>query len=269
MVKNLFPCFAVLGCVILYGAVMRLNADEPITPTKVIRPFNGKNLDGFYTFQKDSGHKDPKDVYSVLDGMIHISGEGRGYLATEKAYRDYHLSIEYKWGKRNDSSGYVRNSGVLLHKINPDNVWPTSIEVQLAQGCEGDFIVIRGKDENGKPEPATITSEVRIAADKKSRWQPGGQTLKYTGRQFWWSKHQVGFKEKVDTRGKDDVASELGEWTRVECICRGDRITIKVNGVTVNECFDVHPAVGRILLQNEGNEVYFRNFELRPLARAE
>jgi len=61
----------------------------------------------------------------------------------------------------------------------------------------------------------------------------------------------------------------LGEWTRVECVCRGDRITIKVNGVTVNECFDVHPAAGRILLQNEGNEVYFRNFELRPLAKIE
>jgi len=261
--------FAGLTCVILVFVSTPLHAAEPTTPTKIIRPFNGKNLDGFYTFQKDTGHQDPNKVYSVSNGMIHISGEGRGYLATEEAYRDYHLSIEYKWGKRTDGSGYVRNSGILLHKINPDSVWPTSIEVQLAQGCEADLIVIRGKDENGKPEPATITSEVRIAADKKSRWQPGGKKLKYSGRQFWWSKHQVGFKEKLDTRGKDDVASPLGEWTRVECICRGDRITVKINGQTVNECFDVHPSAGRILLQNEGNEIYFRNFELRPLKRSE
>ena len=211
MRKNSISCIVVLGCSILYGTVMRLNADEPMTPTKVIHPFNGKNLDGFYTFQKDSGHKDPNGVYSVADGTIHISGEGRGYLATEQSYRDYHLSIEYKWGKRTDGSGYVRNSGVLLHKINPDNVWPTSIEVQLAQGCEGDLIVIRGKDANwqaGTGDHHQRSS--RSPPTRKAAGKPGGQNLKYSGRQFWWSNHQVGFKEKVDTRGKDDVASELG-----------------------------------------------------------
>ena len=197
--------------------------------------------------------------------MIHISGEGRGYLATEQLYRDYHLVVEYKWGDRTDGSGYVRNSGILLHKINPDNVWPTSVEIQLAQGCEGDFIVIRGKDADGKPEPATISSETRIAQDKRTRWHKGGKVVKYSGRQFWWSNHQPFFKEKLDTRGKEDVASPLGQWTKVECICRGSRITVKINDTTVNECFAVHPAAGRILLQNEGNEIFFRNFELRPL----
>ena len=63
------------------------------------------------------------------------------------------------------------------------------------------------------------------------------------------------------------MASPLGQWTRVECICDGDRITIKINGVTVNECFDVWPSAGRILLQNEGNEIYYRKFELHPLRR--
>ena len=197
--------------------------------------------------------------------MIHISGEGRGYLATEQLYRDYHLVVEYKWGDRTDGSGYVRNSGILLHKINPDNVWPTSVEIQLAQGCEGDFIVIRGKDADGKPEPATISSETRIAQDKRTRWHKGGKVVKYSGRQFWWSNHQPFFKEKLDTRGKEDVASPLGQWTKVECICRGSRITVKINDTKVNECFAVHPAAGRILLQNEGNEIFFRNFELRPL----
>ena len=45
-------------------------------------------------------------------------------------------------------------------------------------------------------------------------------------------------------------------------------ITIKINGMTVNECFDARPAAGKILLQTEGHEVYFRNFELRPLPAA-
>lgn len=237
-------------------------AAEPIVPSDhVLRPFNGQDLSGWTTWLKESGDKDPRGVFDVVDGMIHISGEDRGYLATAREYRDYHLVVEYKWGERTDGSKYVRNSGVLLHKIGPDRVWPTSLEVQLAQGCEGDFIVIPGGDKR-----ATITCETRVAADGKTRWKAGGERVKYSGRQFWWSKHQPGFKELRDTRGKDDVASPLGQWTKVECICRGRRVTIKVNGQTVNECFDAFPSAGKILLQNEGNEVYFRNLELRPLA---
>ena len=37
--------------------------------------------------------------------------------------------------------------------------------------------------------------------------------------------------------------------------------------ITVNECYDVTPRSGKILLQNEGNEVYFRNFEIGPLEK--
>ncbi|QDU97433.1 3-keto-disaccharide hydrolase [Lignipirellula cremea] len=241
-------------------------AGEPaaISPAEVIRPFNGKDLSGFDLFLKETGSEDPTGIFRVTDGVIHISGEGAGYLATRQAYRDYHLSVEYKWGKHHTGK-YVRNSGVLLHKNNVDHVWPTSIEVQLAQGCEGDFIVIGGKTASGEPSGATLTSDTRIAEDKKTRYQPGGTPTQYKGRQFWWSQHQPGFKELLDTRGADDVASPLGEWTRVECICSGDRITIKINGHVVNECYQVHPSSGRILLQNEGSEVYFRNLEIRPL----
>ena len=42
-------------------------------------------------------------------------------------------------------------------------------------------------------------------------------------------------------------------------------MTIKINGVTVNEAIDVWPTSGKILLQNEGNEIFYRRFELHPL----
>jgi hypothetical protein len=241
-------------------------ASDPVTPQEVISLFNGNDLNGWYSWLQETGSEDPRQVFSVQDRTIRISGEGRGYLATERPFENYHLIVEYKWGTKTDGSGYVRNSGILLHKVNPDRVWPTSIEVQLAQGCEGDLIVIRGLDENGKPAPATITCETVTAADGRTRWKRGGRKTVYSGRQFWWSKHQVGFKELLDTRGKDDVAGPLGQWTKIECICREDRITVKVNGIVVNECFDVYPSAGKILLQNEGNEIFFRNVEIRPLA---
>ena len=247
-------------------------AAEPTVPRgSPIILFNGRDLTGFTTWSKESGRDNSAGTFSVDNGMLHVSGIGLGYAATDREYKDYHLSLEYKWGKRTDGSKYVRNSGVLLHGIGRDGArdgtWMTSIECQLAQGCEGDLIVIRGTDEQGDTWPATISSETVVASDGKTRWKPGGSKTTYSGKQFWWSKHEAGFEELLDTRGKDDVASRLGQWTRVECICDMDRITIKINGVTVNECFDVRPSSGKILLQNEANEIYFRNVVLHPLER--
>lgn len=244
------------------------------TPTFVspggeaISLFNGRNLNGLYGWLKDTQFEDPRAVFTVSDGLLRISGEIDGYIATQKPYRNYHLVVEYKWGSQTHGSKTVRNSGILLHAVGSDgnrSPWMSSIECQIAQGCVGDFIVIRGTDENGATIPVTITSETRIASDGRTRWRKGGKPTTYSGKQFWWSLHEPGFKELIDTRGKDDVESPLGEWTRVECICAGNRITVIVNGITVNECFDVFPAAGKILLESEGFEILFRKFELHPL----
>ena len=71
----------------------------------------------------------------------------------------------------------------------------------------------------------------------------------------------------LDTRGKDDLESPLGEWTKVECLCVGKTIEIRVNGATVNKAFDVYPAAGKILLQVEGFEIDFRRFELKAAVK--
>jgi hypothetical protein len=235
----------------------------------IIRPFNGQSLAGFTKWLQDTKHEDPQSDYRVTDGMIHIGGRGMGYLATDDSYRDYHLSVECKWGDRTDGSKYVRNSGILLHAAGPHGnargIWMASIECQLAQGCEGDLIVIRGKSAEDHVIPVNLTSDTKTAGDGRTRWQRGGAKTVYSGKQFWWSKHEDGFQELLDSRGKDDVASPLGQWTLVECICDGSRITIKINGTTVNECYDVFPTAGKILLENEKNEIYFRNLQIRPL----
>jgi hypothetical protein len=95
----------------------------------------------------------------------------------------------------------------------------------------------------------------------------GGKPTIFTDRQLWWSQHDPDFKELLDTRGKNDVESPPGEWTRVECICAGASITVRVNGTTVNQADQVFPASGKILLQSEGFELFVRKFELRPLTK--
>ena len=247
-------------------------AAEPIRPREVISLCNGKDLTGLTTWLKDTKASDPSGVFRVEDGVIHLSGEGNGYVATDKEYRDYRLLVEYKWGQRTDGGKYVRNSGILLHAVGPDGgangAWPSCIECQLAQGCAGDLIVIRGKDANGEPIPVQIAAETELSPDgRRHRWKPGGEAKIFppTRGQLWWSRHDWDFKELLDTRGKEDVESRAGEWTRVECICEGNRIAISINGLKVNECRGVFPVAGRILLQTEGFEIYFRNFELHPL----
>ena len=163
----------------------------------------------------------------------------------------------------------VRNSGVLLNGIGPEGgangVWMSCIECQLAQGCVGDLIVIRGKDDKGKGIPVSLTSDVVLGPDKRPRWQKGGTRRVFTGGQLWWTRHDPDFKELLDTRGRHDVESPLGEWTRVECVCAGKTITVRVNDTIVNHAYDVFPAAGKILLQSEGFELFVRKFEIHPL----
>jgi hypothetical protein len=245
--------------------------DRPGRPRDgAVQLFNGKDLAGLYTWVKGTGRADPKKVFTVQGGLLHVSGEGLGYVATRKEYHDYRLVVEYRWGKRTDGRKYVRNSGILLHAVGPDGsaggAWMACVECQLAQGCVGDLIPIRGKDDKGQVLPVSFKSETVLGPDKRPRWKPGGEVRTFTNRQLWWSRHDPTFKELLDTRGKDDVESPLGKWTRVECVCRGKRIEVRVNGTKVNECFDMEPAAGKILLQCEGFEIDFRRFELYPLS---
>jgi hypothetical protein len=114
---------------------------------------------------------------------------------------------------------------------------------------------------------ASVTADTVTGPDGNTRWSPEGKQTVCRGHQLWWSKHDPEFKELLDTRGRWDVASPLDQWTRVECTCRGDRISVHVNGVLVNVAYDVFPAAGKILLQNEGHEILFRKFEIHPLPK--
>lgn len=244
----------------------------PERPREVIRLFNGKDLAGLTPWLKDTHRDDPRRVFRVTDdGLLRITGDGFGYLATDRAYRDYRAVVEYRWGEKTDGGKSVRNSGILLNGVGPDGgaegTWMASVECQLAQGCVGDLIVIGGKQADGTAIPVRLTADVALGPDKRPRWKEGGTPRTFTGGQLWWSRHDPDYKELLDTRGKDDVESPAGAWTRVECTSRGDRISVRVNGLLVNECRDVSPAGGKILLQSEGFELLVRKFELHPISR--
>ena len=259
----------------LIGASQTASAEEAIKPTdSVIKLFNGKDLSGLFTFLKDTKYEDPRKVFTVKDGLLHISGDGLGAVLTKKEYRDYHLICDFRWGPRtwHHRKDRTKDSGVLVHCKGPDDgyggIWPTSIEAQIIQGGVGDFIVVRGKDENGEPAEVSLTAKVSPDRDGEMVWDKNGEEKVFTGGRINWFGRDPDWADTLDFRGKQDVESQGEEWTRLEVICDGDRITNIVNGVIVNEGYNAIPQEGKILIQTEMAELYVRRWELWPLGKA-
>ena len=59
---------------------------EPTTPKTTIQLFNGRDLAGLTTWLKDTKHADPRRVFRVTDHLLHITGDGFGYIATDNEY---------------------------------------------------------------------------------------------------------------------------------------------------------------------------------------
>lgn len=275
------PLAVVLAAIAPLGKPPAAAADKAVVPRETVRLFNGTNLAGFYTWLVDAKRADSRAVFTVTNGMIRISGDGLGYLGTEREYKDYHLVAEFKWGQTNwhwgDRVGKARDSGIFLHATGPDGnshdgggAFMAAIECQVMQGAVGDFLLIRGTAADGALIAPRVTVEAapRQDADGWWTWQAGGrkQTVTRWGRVNWSGKARA-WKDELDFRGPRDMESARDEWTRVECVCDGGRIQVKVNGTLVNEVSAVFPSRGKILLQCEGSEVFFRKLELRPVAR--
>ena len=163
------PTFSLAIMIAGLCAVPAARGDDaaPISPQKTpIRLFNGKNLDGLYTWLNDSRYDDPRKVFTVEDGMIHILGDGMGYIATKRAYKDYHLVVEYRWGGRTwkDRKNAARDSGVIVHCIPPDgsfhNVFMGGVEAQVIEGGTGDILLVPGQRSDGSNVPMTLSADV-------------------------------------------------------------------------------------------------------------
>jgi hypothetical protein len=266
---------------VLCGAPSALSAGEqqpaPVTPKEgVIRLFDGKSLNGFYAFLRDTKYEDPRQVFRVTDGLLHITGDGLGCLTTKNEYRDYHLVLEFKWGPRTwgDRKMRAKDSGLLIHSIGADGGyggnWMPSLEVQIIEGGMGDFILVAGNDKEGKPVPMSLTCEVDRDRDGEVIWKQGGkrETFDLKNRQrINWFGRDPDWEDKLGFRGKQDVESADGQWNRFDVFCDGSNIRTYVNGTLVNEAFDASPAYGRIQLQAELAEIFFRRFELWPLGK--
>lgn len=63
----------------------------------------------------------------------------------------------------------------------------------------------------------------------------------------------------------DGSEKPVGEWNTMIIECKGDKITVWVNGDKVNNGFGCTASSGQIALQAEGSEVEFRKLTLTKL----
>ncbi len=214
----------------ILAAVIAASASPSMGDVEPVRLFNGKDLSGWTVFiphkDKSDPKTDPKGVFRVEDGVIHVSGEEFGALTTADEFENYRLTVEFRWGERRypPRENAKRDSGILVHCTGPDKIWTKSIECQVQEGDCGDF------------------------------WLVSGTTIEVDG------KLEKSFRQKTD-----DAEKPVGQWNTIEVICDGDTITNIVNGKIVNRGTRASVTRGRILLQSEGAEVFFRKVELVPV----
>lgn len=197
--------------------------------------FNGKDLNGWYSFLDTKGkNNDPEKVFLVENNMLHISGKEFGYIATEKTYSNFKLIVEFKWGIKKypprDADTTKRDNGICYYipASEKDIVWPKSIECQIQEGDVGDIWLIDSttvKVDGARTKPNNYTRVVK----------------------------------------KADGENPTGEWNKVEIIADRGKVTYIVNGKVVNQFEDPSEREGKILVQSEGAEIYYRKIEITEL----
>jgi hypothetical protein len=243
--------------------------------------FNGRDLSGWDVYlgpkmdakgEKMPGtetglNNDPENVFTVAeqDGgpVIRISGVIGGGISTVRSFGNYHLRMQMKWGPGNPWNRTRADSGLLYHAGGGHGLdagfWMRSFEFQVMPDAHGDFIPILG----------CVADVPTATADGGTRYhyQPDGEHRTFTRVT---ELQRTG--DRVDRLPSfKDPASD---WLTLEVYTVGQTAVHLVDGQVVmvlhntrlHESGATTPLTsGKIELQSEGSEVFYRNLELRPI----
>lgn len=215
--------------------------------------FDGRSLAGWSTYlgvPNEGGaplgsNHDPRQVFTVrdVDGepAIAVSGEVWGVLVSDDEYADFELTLEYKWGTRLWPPLSIRDSGIMV----------------LSTGALG--AVNAGGDALSDPPGSgsfMVSVEYQLA--------PGDVGGLYN----------LGPIEK--TMGTRTPRPERDGWNRATIVVRGNTSEHWLNDERVASASGYRLAMpgetpreltrGKIQLQSEGAEIFFRHVTIRSLA---
>jgi len=237
--------------------------------------FNGKDLKAWDSYMRPANmvgydnkqdtpeppiglNNDPYKVFTVENGMIHISGQIWGAITSKEEYSNYHIRFQTKWGEKQWAPRVtgLRDGGFLFHCSGPfDSVfksWMRSIEMQIQETEIGDQFNLRAGSAEVQLSPG-------LTSDRKTVDQYDGDALlkRFTGRAY----------------RSGDFESPKGEWTTSEVIARQADAVFIVNGFVVNRLFNIYRndlkqqvTSGKIQFQSESAEYYLENIQIRPVS---
>lgn len=215
------------------------------------------------------GLNPPNDnVFQVVPGPdgpeLRISGEIYGALTSKQSYQNYHLRLQFRWGERKwpPRQQLLKDSGILYHAIGAHGQeyfrsWMLSQEFQIMQGHLGDYwsqassaIDVRAYPSESLKSAAADASQPFISVGQGADWP--GYVMRSVNRE-----------------------RPAGQWNSLELICvdgqslhivNGEVVMVLRNSRYIDDQGQVQPLIaGKIQLQSEAAEVFFRQIEIRPL----
>lgn len=187
--------------------------------------FNGMDLTGWTIYVTDSTI-DPAKFFYVKEGVIETPGVPNGYLRSVAEFSDYRLHVEWRYPEN------PTNSGIFIHTRGADKQWPIHYQCQLKHLNAGDFIV----------------QDVGMMARVRDSLYVSNDSIK-----------------PIAAKMAPSSETQPGEWNVAEITCKGDSITIFINGVLQNVASECSVTSGGIGLQAEGSPIQFRNIRITNL----
>jgi len=149
------------------SALLAAELPAPITPTERVDLFNGKDFSGWTICLRSNAP--PADTFAVSNGLMHCTGQPFGYARTDKSFRDYKLTVEWRFVK---VAPKADNTGVLVHMQLPDKVWPMCIQNQGKSGRQGDLFLMEGAESK---EHKGLDKNTPVPMHDKSNEKPVGE----------------------------------------------------------------------------------------------
>ncbi|GGH57127.1 hypothetical protein HNQ91_000149 [Filimonas zeae] len=211
-------------------------------------------------------NKDQHRVFSIIDDpsgpILRISGEIYGALFTKQSYKNYHLTLQVRWGnlKHNPRKRKLKDSGILYHSNGEAGAeywrsWMLSQEFQIMEGHMGDFWC-----------QATGMIDIRSFPSEGTMNRVADSTAPFG---------TLGKGGDIFCMRSGNYETPNNGWNTLELICFEGKSLHIVNGKVVmilkNSRYkaadgtEVPMDSGKIQLQSEGAEVLYRDIRIRPL----
>lgn len=199
------------------AATVTLHAEE----ADFVPLFDGETLEGW---------KNPYEWGEavVQDGEIHLKGDRKWFLVTEKEFGDFVFEGEVRLPEGRANSGFMFRAHVEPNKV--------------------------------------FGYQAEVDGDENRMWSGGlydeGRRAWFISPKRGDAESEAAFKER------SEGAFKRNEWNHYRITCKGNRIIIEVNGVVTTDIEDDLDASGVIGLQHHGErgQTYmFRNLRIKQL----